>query len=104
MKKVVVICNNKSEWRLFHDTLTFSLAKQGYKYKSVSEAIHDLHDNIRYLYFPNNLYKVSEKLYCYADGGDTVFNIDRIVGMCNIEPDVLDYLSVYLREQEGENK
>ena len=92
MKTIAVICNNKSEWQLFHDTLTFSLTKQNKPYKSMCadrfkpSVICSIKDNTSYIHLPCNAYMVKEIMQIFK------LEIDSVVWMCNIDESVLGVL------------
>jgi hypothetical protein len=90
-KHIAVVCNNKQEWQLFGDNLTFMLSKQGGRYKVGAESIRSLDNDINYIYIPNNHYRAYNKLYLYAD--DSSFSLDAIVNMCKIDTAVEELLN-----------
>lgn len=62
MKHILVVANNRVEWRHFCETLTWVCSKQNHPYKQVTESFHDLTKNIRYSIVYNNQL-MREKLY-----------------------------------------
>lgn len=61
MKNIVVVANNRQEWRCFCETLQWTCSKQNHPYKQVSEAFHDLVNDNRYSVVYNN-FSMGEKL------------------------------------------
>jgi hypothetical protein len=90
-KHIAVVCNNKQEWQLFGDNLTFMLSKQGGRYKVGAESIHSLDNDITYICIPNSHYRAYNKLYLYAD--DSSFSLDAVVNMCKIDTAVEELLN-----------
>lgn len=94
MKRMAVVCSNLNEWRFFADTLQWNLSKQNKPYKRVAKAIIDKHEDTFYFYLSNNVYTADQSIYCmYSDD----FSIDKVIGMCDIESSVSDYLERWIR-------
>ena len=96
MKNILVVCSNPPEWKHFVDSLQWSLSKQNLPYKASGDYILDVQNNKKFIHVPNNMYKLSEKLYMLGDE----FRFDSIVGMCNIDKGVEDYLELFMGGKE----
>ena len=90
-KHIAVVCNNKQEWQLFCDNLTFMLSKQGGRYQVAQEVVLDIDKQIKYIFIPNNHYSAYNKLYFYVD--NLSVSIDDVVNMCKIDTAVEELLN-----------
>lgn len=97
IKNIAVVCNNSQEWKHFVDSTQWDLAKQNLPYKTSDGYILDVQNNKKFIHVPNNMYKLSEKMYMLCDD----FRIDLIIPMCKIDKEVEDYLRLFM---EGQNE
>lgn len=95
-KKIVVVCNNPPEWKHFVDVTTWNSSKQNKPYKLSGDVLFDTHNNQEFIHIPNNMYKLSEKLYMLGED----FKIDLIIPMCKLEDGVEDYLGLFMEVKE----
>lgn len=96
MKNILVVCNNPPEWKHFVDVTTWNLSKQNKPYKLYGDVLFDVQNNQEFIHVPNNMYRLSEKLYTL--GSD--LRVDLIIPMCNIDKEVGDYLELFMRREE----
>ena len=100
IKNIAVVCNNEQEWRHFVDSTQWNLSKQNLPYKTADGYILDVRNNKKFIHVPNNMYKLSEKMYILCDDN---FKVDSIIWMCNTDKEVEDYLGLFM-EAENENR
>ncbi len=91
MKNIAVVCNNEKEWRLFVDTLQFTLSKDNLRYKTVSETIVDLTKQVKYIYI-NNHWSSIPKLR-----GREWYGVTNLAGY--VDGDLNEALNSMIREE-----
>ena len=86
MKITAVVCNNEAEWEHFYKSMEWNLSKQNLPYRWLGDKFEDLSSGITFIHFPNNMYKLNEKLYMLG------CDVDNIVWMCKQDSEIEDYL------------
>ncbi len=92
MRNIAVLCNNRTEWRLFVDTLQFTLSKENLPYKTVAEAMVDLTKQVKYVYI-NNHWSSIPKLR-----GREWYGVTNMAGF--IDGDLNEALNSMIREEK----
>lgn len=89
-KFIAVVCNNEAEWQHFYKNMEWNLSKQNLPYRWLGDMFEDLSSGIKFIHFPNNMYKLSEKLYILPE---LEYTIDRVVWMCSYDKEIDEFLS-----------
>ncbi len=78
MKVIAVIVNNGREWLYFVDTLQFKLSKENKPYNTVSKALVDISEQMKYVYVDNHVSSIeSIRGYLWDDYITTSNHIDE---------------------------
>ena len=86
-KFVAVVCNNEAEWQHFYKSMEWNLSKQNLPYRWLGDMFEDLTNGIKFIHVPNNMYKLSEKLYMLG------CDIDNVIWMCSYDKEIDEFLS-----------